>query len=178
MTGEMHKNIEIKARIHNYDEVIAQVQEFCSSHGELIEQEDTFFNVPNGRLKLRKRADYSVSELIYYERPDIEGPKLSVYSKCNIPHGNDLLNVLTLSLGIKGVVKKTRHLYIHEHTRIHIDDVEELGKFIEIEVVLSKDQTPEDGQKIAEMIMTKFHIEKTDLVTGAYLDLLQQSSTT
>lgn len=72
--------------------------------------------------------------MIYYERPDIEGPKLSVYSKCNIPHGNDLLNVLTLSLGIKGVVKKTRHLYIHEHTRIHIDDVEELGKFIEIEV--------------------------------------------
>lgn len=78
--------------------------------------------------------DYSVSELIYYERPDIEGPKLSIYSKCNVPHGADLLNVLSMSLGIRGLVKKTRHLYIHEHTRIHIDDVEGLGKFIELEV--------------------------------------------
>lgn len=65
MTGEMHKNIEIKARIHNYDEVVAQVQEFCSSHGELIEQEDTFFNVPNGRLKLRKRAVSRRSNYFY-----------------------------------------------------------------------------------------------------------------
>lgn len=78
--------------------------------------------------------DYSVYELIYYERPDIEGPKLSVYSKCNIPHGADLLNVLGMSLGIKGVVKKTRHLFLIEHTRIHIDDVQGLGKFFEIEV--------------------------------------------
>lgn len=43
-----------------------------------------------------------------------------------------------MSLGIKGVVKKTRHLYIHEHTRIHIDDVENLGKFVEIEVYFVK----------------------------------------
>lgn len=78
--------------------------------------------------------DYSVFELIYYERPDIEGPKLSVYSRCNVPHGADLLTVLEMSLGIKGVVKKTRHLFLIEHTRIHIDDVEGLGKFLELEV--------------------------------------------
>ncbi len=80
--------------------------------------------------------DYSVSELIYYNRPDIQGPKLSVYSKCNVPHGADLLNVLKMALGVKGVVKKTRHLYIHEHTRIHVDIVENLGKFVEIEVCI------------------------------------------
>lgn len=78
--------------------------------------------------------DYSVSELIYYDRPDTEGPKLSVYSKCNIPHGDDLLNILTMALGVRGVVKKTRHLYIHDQTRIHVDDVEGLGKFVELEV--------------------------------------------
>lgn len=56
MTGEIYKNVEIKARIRDYENVVAKVQELCSSHGELIEQEDTFFNVPNGRLKLRKRT--------------------------------------------------------------------------------------------------------------------------
>lgn len=79
-----------------------------------------------------------MNELIYYERPDLEGPKLSNYSKCSVPHGADLLNVLTQALGVRGVVKKTRHLYIHQQTRIHIDDVEGLGKFVELEVPILK----------------------------------------
>lgn len=53
---DVHKNIEIKAKIRDYDKLIEQVQALCLSHGEIIEQEDTFFSVPNGRLKLRKRA--------------------------------------------------------------------------------------------------------------------------
>lgn len=57
MTGkDVHTNVEIKAKIHDYDKIIAEVQALCLSHGEIIQQEDTFFNVPNGRLKLRKRA--------------------------------------------------------------------------------------------------------------------------
>ncbi|KAK7604951.1 hypothetical protein V9T40_006137 [Parthenolecanium corni] len=172
-----HKNIEVKARIRDYEKLITDVQALCLSHGETIQQEDVFFNVPGGRLKLRKRADYSVSELIYYDRPDTEGPKLSVYSKCNIPHGDDLLNILTMALGVRGVVKKTRHLYIHDQTRIHVDDVEGLGKFVELEIVLSKDQTPEDGQKVVESIMELLQIGKADLIDCAYLDLLNRSTT-
>lgn len=108
-----------------------------------------------------------------------------------------------MALGVKGVVKKTRHLYIHEHTRIHIDNVENLGKFVELEVMfcfvrgyvqtirissficvlsiislqvcLNKNQTPEEGEKTAEIIMELLKIEKSDLVTGAYIDLLQKS---
>lgn len=55
-TEAPHKNIEIKARIRDYEKLIAEVQALCLSHGETIQQEDVFFNVPAGRLKLRKRA--------------------------------------------------------------------------------------------------------------------------
>ena len=54
--SEVHKNVEIKARIRDYENIISKVQTLCLSHGEIIEQEDTFFNVPNGRLKLRRRT--------------------------------------------------------------------------------------------------------------------------
>lgn len=53
---DIHKNVEVKAKIHDYDKIMSEVQAMCLSHGELIKQEDTFFNVPNGRLKLRKRS--------------------------------------------------------------------------------------------------------------------------
>lgn len=173
--SDIHKKIEIKAKIRDYDKIMAEVQAMCSSHGEIIQQEDVFFNSPNGRLKLRKRSDYSVYELVYYEKSFTEGPKLSLYSKCNIPHGEDLLNVLKMSLGVKGIVRKTRRLFLIEHSRIHIDDVEGLGKYFEIEVSLTKDQTPEEGEEVAKNTMAKLGIPPTDVVTGSYLDNLHES---
>ena len=53
---DIHRNVEIKAKIRDYDKLMAGVQAMCSSHGEVMKQEDVFFNVPNGRLKLRKRS--------------------------------------------------------------------------------------------------------------------------
>lgn len=53
---DIHRNVEIKAKIRDYDKIMAEVQAMCSSHGEVMKQEDVFFNVPNGRLKLRKRS--------------------------------------------------------------------------------------------------------------------------
>lgn len=55
-TEAPHKNIEVKARIRDYEKLINEVQALCLSHGETIQQEDVFFKVPTGRLKLRKRA--------------------------------------------------------------------------------------------------------------------------
>lgn len=74
--------------------------------------------------------------LIYYERPDISGPKLSTYSmvKLDQQQRDEMINILTLSNGILGAVKKTRHLYMVKQTRIHIDKVSDLGNFMELEV--------------------------------------------
>lgn len=77
------------------------------------------------------------SELIYYDRPDGEGPKLSTYEKCSIPcSSTDNLNtILRTVLGEKEVVKKRRLLFMVGQTRVHVDTVEDLGNFMELEVI-------------------------------------------
>lgn len=82
------------------------------------------------------------------------------------------MSVLKPALGVKGEVKKTRHLFLYGQTRIHLDEVHKLGHFMELEVVLTPDQTLEDGKKIADDLMNKLEINEEDLITGAYLDQL------
>ncbi len=87
---------------------------------------------------------------------------------------NALLAILTATLGKLGVgvVKKTRTVYLLAQTRVHIDDVEDLGSFLELEVVLRPDQTDEEGQKIAEDLLREFGIDEQELIAEAYIDLL------
>lgn len=112
------------------------------------------------------------SQLVYYSRPDTEGPKLSDYSLSPVSNPEELHEVLSAALGQLGVVKKTRYLYLYGQTRIHLDQVEGLGNFMELEVVLTPDQTLEQGKKIADELMQKLEISERDLISGAYLDQL------
>lgn len=109
---------------------------------------------------------------MYYSRPDTEGPKLSDYSLSPVSNPEELHEVLSAALGQLGVVKKTRYLYLYGQTRIHLDQVEGLGNFMELEVVLTPDQTLEQGKKIADELMQKLEISERDLISGAYLDQL------
>jgi len=84
----------------------------------------------------------------------------------------ELKDVLIKALGMKGFVRKIRKLYLYEQTRIHIDDVEGLGHFVEMEVMLENNQSTEDGIAIAENLMLQLHIEKQDLVDVSYIDLI------
>ncbi|XP_048578530.1 uncharacterized protein LOC116610603 [Nematostella vectensis] len=167
----MPKNVEIKAKIRDLDSIRAKAKELSGEDGTLIEQEDTFFKSPKGRLKLRKLIDRP-SQLIYYERPDKDGPKLSDYHIACTETPDDLRIVLEHSLGIKGIVKKRRYLYMVGQTRVHIDSVEGLGDFMELEVVLEENQTVEYGQQIANDLQEKLGVLNEDLLTGAYMDLI------
>ena len=139
----------------------------------MISQEDTFFVTSKGRLKLRLLAP-DRAQLVYYERPDQDGPKRSDYFIFNTNDPENLKTTLSLSLGIRGVVRKTRYLYKVGQTRVHLDDVEGLGQFMELEVVLHDDQSDDEGQAIANDLMKKLGIGPTDLVDGAYMDLLEK----
>ncbi len=81
--------------------------------------------------------------------------------------------MLELACGIRGVVRKTRYLYLVGQTRVHLDDVEGLGQFMELEVVLREGQSDAEGQAIAEELMTRLGVERGDLLEGAYMDLLE-----
>ncbi|EFA01517.1 uncharacterized protein LOC660170 [Tribolium castaneum] len=169
------RNIEIKAKVRQLAKLIERAKALSETTGEVIKQHDTFYSVAKGRLKLRK-FESGDAELIYYERPDVEGPKLSSYEKAIIKSEGvqDLHKVLDRALGSTGIVKKVRYLFMVGQTRVHIDSVENLGDFMELEVVLKPEQTPEDGEKIALELMEDLGVEKEDLMSGAYTDLLRQ----
>jgi len=171
----MPSNIEIKARVRDFDEMRERAEKLSDMPVQVIEQEDIFFNTEMGRLKLRILA-VERAQLIYYRRPDQEGPKRSDYHIYETPDPANLKRVLELTYGIRGVVRKTRYLYIVGQTRVHLDDVVGLGHFMELEVVMQKGQSDADGQIIAEGLMIGLGVERSDLLEGAYLDLLQYPS--
>jgi predicted adenylyl cyclase CyaB len=141
----------------------------------VIPQEDTFFNTVQGRLKLRVLS-LRKGQLIYYTRPDQEGPKRSDYHISHTSDPENLKRVLELAYGIRGEVKKTRYLYLAGQTRIHLDDVEGLGQFMELEVVMGEGQSDAEGQAIAEGLLASLGVERSDLLEGAYMDLMESAS--
>ena len=171
----MPSNIEIKARARNFEDIKSRAEKLSDSRGQVISQEDTFFNTPKGRLKLRALTDHA--ELIYYIRPDQEGPKRSDYHITRSTDSENLKCVLGLAYGIRGVVRKTRYLYLVGQTRLHLDNVEGLGQFMELEVVMEEGQSDAEGQKIAEDLMSALGVDSGDLIDGAYMDLLEKPST-
>ena len=170
----MPSNIEIKARARNFDEIRRRAERLSSMPAETIPQEDIFFNAPQGRLKLRILSE-DQGQLIFYTRPDQEGPKRSDYHIFHTSDPANLKRVLELAYGIRGVVRKTRYLYLVGQTRVHLDDVEGLGQFMELEVVMQDGQSDVEGQTIAEGLMASLGVEQTDLLEGAYMDLLESA---
>jgi len=168
----MATNVEIKARVHDWQSVRAIAEQLSQSPGELLLQEDTFFPTPQGRLKLRVLAP-GKGQLIYYKRPDTPGPKRSDYLVVPTSEPDALKAVLAASLGVRGVVRKRRWLYLVGYTRIHLDVVEGLGRFLELEVMLQPGQSEEEGAAMASDLLLRLGIAEQDLLPGAYMDLLE-----
>jgi adenylate cyclase len=168
----MARNIEIKARLADIDATLALARPLADGAPELIAQDDTFFNAVKGRLKLRAFAD-GRGELIYYERPDQAGPKTSFYVLSPTASPDTLREALTLAHGQIGRVRKLRTLLLAGRTRIHLDRVEGLGDFMELEVVLADDEPMQDGVAEAHALMAKLGIGTDQLIDVAYLDLLR-----
>ncbi|KAK0047551.1 CYTH domain protein [Biomphalaria pfeifferi] len=170
----MPRNVEIKARVSNLKEMTDKAQVLANDVGTFLQQEDTFFKVPNGRLKLRK-FDNEPGVLIQYDRDDQLGPKLSNFNIARVEDVEAMKTVLSAALGVRGTVKKSRQLIIFEQTKIHLDQVEGLGEFIELEVILRDDQTEEEGHLIVRDIMKTLGISNDDLLDCAYMDMLSNA---
>lgn len=167
----MPSNIEIKARLRNREAVEALVRERADHPPELIVQKDVFFPCETGRLKLREFSD-DRGELIFYRRIDTEGPSQSDFFKAPTGDPVAMATVLKTALGEVGTVSKRRTLYLVGQTRIHLDEVDGLGDWLELEVVLESGQTAGDGARIAREIMKALELQEHDLEARAYIDLL------
>jgi adenylate cyclase class IV len=167
----MPRNIEIKARIDSVEALLPRACAVAGGAPQRIEQDDSFFAVPHGRLKLRQFADGS-AELIHYQRADGERARASDYVRVPVVEPGPLREALERSCGGLGRVRKVRWLLLAGATRIHLDRVEGLGDFIELEVVLQDGQGDADGVAIAEALMHALGLAEAPRIAGAYRDLL------
>jgi predicted adenylyl cyclase CyaB len=167
----MPRNVEIKARVPDPSRLLDAVLDIADRGPTIFSQDDTFFACPNGRLKLRAFAD-GEGQLIFYRRSDVAGPKLSEYVIAATHEPDALRGTLTLAYGAVGRVKKTRTLCFVGPTRIHLDEVEGLGHFVELEVVLEPEQGVDDGEAIARDLLARLAIDPKHLLTRAYVDLI------
>jgi predicted adenylyl cyclase CyaB len=167
----MARNIEIKARIESIDSILPRAAALADEGPIEIIQDDTFFVCEKGRLKLRVFSP-DEGQLIFYRRVDQEGPKESFYLNSPTTSPVTLREALSLAYGQAGRVHKNRTLYLVGRTRVHLDRVEGLGDFLELEVVLDEDENVETGEAIAQDLMQRLHILPDQLIKGAYVDLL------
>ena len=173
LRGFMARNIEIKARITSVEELLPKAAAIADKGPIEIIQDDTFFRCESGRLKLRTFSK-DEGELIFYRRANQQGPKESFYLRSPTSAPETLLDSLSLAYGQAGRVQKHRTLFLVGRTRVHLDKVEGLGHFMELEVVLEEGETTEVGVKEAHKLMVKLGVEPSQLIEGAYVDLLAQ----
>jgi predicted adenylyl cyclase CyaB len=171
----MARNTEIKARVASLDALEARVRPLATNGPADLIQDDTFFVATGGRLKLRVESEAGApmkARLIFYRRADEAGPKTSFYVMTPTDDPDGLREALTLAHGAAGRVRKSRRLYLVGRTRVHLDRVEGLGPFVELEVVLRDGEADAVGVAEAQALLAALGIGPADLVDSAYLDLL------
>jgi adenylate cyclase, class 2 len=183
------RNIEVKARApRGLQPLRAGLRRLGAEPQWIRQQVDTFFATPRGRLKLRESTEAGRlvgAELIPYLRPDESALRQSRFVVLPVARPDVLAEVLGEMLGRRLVVRKTRELWLlHGDTvRVHLDLVEGLGEFVEIEAVVETEQGPADGsddaeafarvqRRRAEGILAELGLSLEDLVAAAYADLL------
>ena len=172
-SNQESRNVEIKARIASVEAMAARVAALADQGPIEIEQDDTFFVCARGRIKLRALSA-TEGQLIFYQRADQAGPKESRFVISPTSSPDSLREALARAYGTAGRVRKHRTLYLVGRTRVHLDRVEGLGDFLELEVVLSDGESPDAGTKEARALMAALGLAGDQLVEGAYVDLMHR----
>ena len=167
----MASNVEIKARARELRALADRALSAGAAEAGVFRQEDTFFRCSSGRRKLRV-VEGAGAELIAYQRPDEAGPKVSRYEVVPVADPVRMKAALSSACGVLGVVRKRRSLLLLGRTRIHLDEVEGLGGFVELEYVRERGEPHEQGRGTVQSLMNHLGIRQEDLVEGAYLDAL------
>lgn len=169
----MARLIEIKARCHDREVMHRRLMALSTATPTEIRQDDTFFTCANGRLKLRELAP-DRGRLIFYRRGEETGAKQTdfVVSKTDSPVS--LRECLALAHGVIGRVQKTRTVFELGNTRAHLDQVEGLGHFIELEILLEDGVDATQGEALIGAVMSQLAIGVEDLLSGSYLDMLKR----
>ena len=162
--------VEIKAKVPNLNYIKDRIIDKFRFIG-VFHQVDTYFNVSNGRLKIREVDNRETAQLVYYVRENESGPKKSIVKLAKVCDVESLKSILKELFGIKVVVDKIREIYFFEDVEVHLDRVKGLGEFIEFELEVEEKNFCK-GKKKLEKLMEKLGIKKSWLVKVSYSDLL------
>jgi predicted adenylyl cyclase CyaB len=170
------KNIEIKVRVTDRLQMMRSIRKLGGKKVGVLRQTDTYFDVPNGRLKLREETSRETADLIFYSRPNSKISRLSEYDIQNISKVDTkkMKSILMKALSVRVIVKKVRILYLFRHTRIHLDSVTGLGDFLELETVVSGLKMS-DAKKEHETVIQMLGLALCDKIPVSYSDLLLAS---
>jgi predicted adenylyl cyclase CyaB len=166
------RNIEMKARLRDRSYALDACRVLGAAFEGDIHQRDTYYRVPEGRLKLRE-SDPGDDYLVFYRRPDVSGAKGCDYDIAVVDRA--VGPVLAAALGVLAVVEKTRTLYLWQNVRIHLDEVAGLGSFIEFEAVLTDEYGDQDGFEKLARLQQAFGIQPEDTLETSYLEMLCQA---
>lgn len=167
------RNIETKARVESLSRVRQLALETGAQFQIVQEDTDTYFRTAHGRLKLRMTRGRQNGTLIAYDRADEQASKVSNYVLVDIAAPDGLRNALARSLGVLVTVRKTRELLMNGDTRIHLDVVEGLGDFVELETVLGA-QAIDAARAEHQYLLSRLELAQEELISVSYSDLLME----
>ncbi|MGA2623637.1 MAG: class IV adenylate cyclase [Bacteroidota bacterium] len=170
----MPRNLEVKARIRSVREAEQTARSINATFEGTLHQVDTYYNVPRGRLKSRE-INNERAELIFYERDEHAKHRESNYRVFPCMEISLLKEILGRSLGIRATVKKKRELFMYNSTRIHLDEVENLGSFLELESPV--EESLDKAQEVVAFLVREFNVQDADFVLESYVDLLTSKDT-
>jgi len=164
------RNLELKFHCTDLGGIRARAEALGAEDRGDLRQRDSFFPAALGRLKLRDFGD-GTGELIAYRRPDSTEARGSDYLLAKLTDPAALRGVLSFGLGEAGTVCKQRRLFLWRHTRIHLDEVEGLGEFVELETVIVEQPEAEAHEELRRVV-DALGLRDEDRIARAYVDLL------
>ncbi|MBN1290672.1 MAG: CYTH domain-containing protein [Candidatus Latescibacteria bacterium] len=167
-------NIEIKARSDDLASIRRYLNEHDAEFIGLDYQKDIYFKVSYGRLKIRNGNVESC--VVFYDRETIAGPKKCCYKIIHFEPGDPVITqfieLFSVSLGILCTVIKKREIYFIDNVKFHLDEVDGLGTFFEIEAINSEGIGEAKLRKQCKMYLNQFEIIPEQLVKASYCDML------
>jgi adenylate cyclase class 2 len=163
------RNLEAKFSIDDAALARARAEEVGFSMRGTLVQRDTFFAVAKGKLKLREEAEGAA--LIHYSRAHEGTLEVSNYEIVPVADPDALHAILTKALGIVAEVRKVRTLLMRRNVRLHLDRVEGLGSFGEIEAVVGEDETPEIYRIEVDEILAALEVTPAKLISESYFEM-------
>ncbi|KAH7694308.1 hypothetical protein AAVH_38649 [Aphelenchoides avenae] len=173
--GNTVRNLTLKARVDDAEEMETAIFNLTQTIGNVAVEEDVYFNVPYGQMKLRTtHPGHDNGELISYKQSSNPGANLSEARVTPVDSVKQLRSTLAFSLSELGTIRKRRRVYGMPNVRINLDDVHHLGLFVDIDIRADTGLTPEELQKKMDSIKQELGIKDAQLVSQSYLDLYRK----